>query len=96
MTRPVVLVAGGLCLVALVAGLRLGLGQAGLSETDVINRVADRYVAETGGARTDCLAVPSAVSSVWLEVRCGSGEGLAVYPVDHRGRVVEPSVGPEA
>ncbi|MEL6645322.1 MAG: hypothetical protein AAFQ79_15430 [Pseudomonadota bacterium] len=96
MTRPVVFVAGGLCLVALVAGLWLGSGQAGLTETEVINAMADRYVAETGGARTECLAVPGSAEKVWLEVRCGSGDGLAVYPVDHRGRLIAVDAAPEA
>lgn len=88
MTRSVVLVAGGLCLVALVAGLRLGAGQAGLSETQVINAYAARYVAETNGALTDCAAVPGQ-GSVWMVIRCGTpGPSGRVFEVGRNGALV--------
>lgn len=71
-----------------VAGLlvfRQGWITAHMTETDVINHYADRYVSEHGGRKTDCHAVPGAVAEVWLEVRCG---GVVIYPVDRAGRLL--------
>lgn len=80
----------------LVAGLlmfRQGWLAAHMTETDVINHYAARYVAEHGGDLRDCVAVPGR-AAVWIEVRCGK----VIYPVDRAGRlvVVTPPVGPSA
>jgi hypothetical protein len=79
-----------------VAGLflfRAGWIVANLTETDVINHFAARYVADQGeGARmTDCTAVPAADPGIWLVVRCG---GKVSYPVDRFGRLVAPRPAP--
>lgn len=63
---------------------------ANLTETDVINAYADRYVAEVAGraSRSDCAAVPGQ-GAVWLIVRCGSGDTARTYPVDRSGALVD-------
>ncbi|MEM1066942.1 MAG: hypothetical protein AAGJ74_15685 [Pseudomonadota bacterium] len=90
--RPAVIVAGALSVAAL--GFGLVLGRAGdLSETDVINHYADRYAAETGRPRTDCLAVPGA-DEVWISVRCTGAGAARVFDVDRRGRLLSGGAGP--
>lgn len=75
----------------LIAGLfafRAGYWQANLTETDVINTYAAKYVAETGGALTDCVATPGE-APVWIEVTCRSGNGEGrIYPVNRRGALL--------
>ena len=77
---------------ALIA-FRTGWIAATLTETDMIGRVAERYVAEEGGDAevTDCTAVPGTEPAVWLEVRCGAGRA---YAVDRLGRLITPGPGP--
>ena len=91
--RPVILSVGVLALVAGLVGYLLGQRQATLTETDVINAYAARYVAETGGQPTDCAAIPGP-GDVWLVIRCG-GEGLAgrVFEVDRQGNLIGASLG---
>lgn len=74
-------------LVAVVAGLGLLLGRRAVSttETQVIERVAARYVAETGAAAADCAARPAVSAGLWLVVACAGYE----YFVDSYGRVVD-------
>ena len=55
------------------------------TETEVIDRVAARYVAETGAAATDCAARPAVSAGLWLVVACAGHE----YFVDSFGRVVD-------
>lgn len=76
-----------LALVAAVAvlGLLLGGRVATTTETEVIDRVADRYVSETGATRSDCAARPAASADLWLVVACAGHE----YFVDSFGRVVD-------
>ncbi|MBV0911414.1 hypothetical protein [Anianabacter salinae] len=77
---PLFLPLAALVLVAGIAGLRLGTGQARLTETQVIDRYAARYLSEAkGAALTDCLAVPVAASDIWLTVRCGPDRTGAIY-----------------
>ncbi len=90
--RPALIVAAALSVAAL--GFGIALGRAGdLSETDVINHYADRYAAETGRPRTDCLAVPGA-GGIWLSVRCAGAGEARVFDVDRRGRLLSPAEGP--
>lgn len=74
-------VLAGLCFVAGGLGLWLGTLREPLDESAAIVAVVERYVAETGGARTDCVARPG--QGVWLEVICAQ----ARYTVTRRGRV---------
>ena len=64
---------GLLLLVVALLGLRWGSVVAALTETDVINHYAARYVAEgpEGAQETDCVARPDARGDVWLIVSCG-------------------------
>ena len=82
----------------LVAGLmmfRAGWIVARITETDVIAHYAALYVAEgpEGARMTDCSAMPSEVTGVWLVIRCGSDR---IYPVDRFGRLVVPGTGETA
>ena len=74
-------------LVAAVAALGLVLGgrAATTTETEVIERVATRYIKETGGGRSDCAARPATSAELWLVVSCGGH----AYFVDSHGRVVD-------
>lgn len=82
-------------LIAAVAGIGLLLGGRAVtgSETDVIERVAARYLAEAGpgAARADCSGRPAASPDLWLVVTCGGHE----YFVDAYGRVTHVNA-PEA
>ncbi|MEM9755539.1 MAG: hypothetical protein AAF914_06080 [Pseudomonadota bacterium] len=71
------------------AGLGLLWGRAGLppTETEVIEAMAARYVAETGGAATDCVARPGP-GEAWITVYCGRDAARHVYPVDRDGRLI--------
>lgn len=84
-----------IALIAAVAGFGLMLGgrAATTSETEVIERVAARYLddAGSGAARSDCAARPAASDDLWLVVVCGHYE----YFVDAYGRLVHVN-GPEA
>lgn len=78
---------GLVVLMAGYAGVRLGESRVDLSATEVIATYAARYVAETGGQLTDCLAVPAEVEDLWLEIIC-DGTARRVYAVDRFGRQV--------
>ncbi len=80
-------------LVALVLGtgwigLRTGGQVARLDEGAVIQAVAERYAADTGGALTDCVARPGAAGESWLRVDCNrpGAEGVT-YLVGRFGRI---------
>lgn len=77
---------GLICLVAGL-GLVLGLRAQGMTETRAIERVAARYVAETGARPSDCAARPAASAGLWLVVACAGHD----YFVDRFGRVVDVS-----
>ncbi|MEM9477253.1 MAG: hypothetical protein AAFY77_03550 [Pseudomonadota bacterium] len=87
MRRPVTWIVGLLCLVAAALGLRLGLTQSRMDDAALIERAAEAYQRETGGARTDCAAVPGQDAAIRLEVRCGAGTAIRVFTVDHLGQV---------
>lgn len=77
-------------------GLRWGWVAATISETDVINRYAERYVQERGGgaAMTDCVAMPGrADQGIWLVVRCAAPDTDSAfeYHVDRFGRLKHPA-----
>jgi hypothetical protein len=57
---------------------------APLPETRIIDAAAAAYVADTGGALTDCAARPSALEGVRLVVICADGAWVAAF--DARGR----------
>jgi hypothetical protein len=89
MARPFLLSLAGLVGLAGVLGLMLGLRAIGATETEVIERVAARYVAETGGVVTDCAARPATSGGLWLVVICGSESGRVEYFVDRTGRIAD-------
>ena len=76
---------------ALIAvALLLGKRALTTTETEVIERVADRYVSEMGDStrRMDCAAVPAASEGLWLVVSCTDLHGVRIdYFVDRFGRV---------
>ncbi|MBF9046263.1 hypothetical protein LSUCC0031_03945 [Rhodobacterales bacterium LSUCC0031] len=75
-----------------VLGLWLGMRALPPTETAIIEAQAARYVAETGGAPTDCAARPAAIAGVRLIVTCRDDW---VAAVDALGRVVTlPDLGP--
>ncbi|KUF09105.1 hypothetical protein [Pseudoponticoccus marisrubri] len=69
-------------------GFRQGWIVANLTETDVIEAMAARYLAEAGpqARASDCVARPG--REVWLVVACG-GPGMWEYRVDRLGRLKE-------
>lgn len=73
------LAAGGL---GLVAGYN-----SPVSETDVINAGAVRYVRETGGDAIDCVGLPGE-GRIWIEVRCGDGDRFRAYLFNDQGELV--------
>lgn len=71
---------------------RWGWIAATITETDVINTYAQRYLQEAGGAArlTDCVAVPGGHKDVWIMVRCAGVTGARYdYPVDKFGRLMD-------
>ena len=77
------------CLGAVIA-LLLGGRSVTTTETGVIAAVADRYVAETGAARSDCQAIPAQSEGLWLVVSCLGADGAGVdYFVDRFGNVTD-------
>jgi hypothetical protein len=81
-------------LVAVAAGIGLLLGGRAVltTETDVIEAVADRYLAEAGAGaeRTDCQARVAQSDGLWLVVICENAEGAGYeYFIDRFGRVAD-------
>ncbi|MEM8536801.1 MAG: hypothetical protein AAGF56_02955 [Pseudomonadota bacterium] len=77
-------------LAATVIAMLLGKRAAQASETEVIERIAETYLAEhaSPAARTDCHAVPAQSDGLWLVVICAQASGIgAEYFVDTFGRV---------
>ncbi len=91
--RGLLLPLAGLLTFAGAFGLWLGLRSVPPGESEIIAAQAARYVAETGGAPTDCHAVPAGIEAVRLVVIC-QAEGAAAWSVavDARGRVLEPGM----
>ena len=87
------MVAAGLAL-----ALLLGARAASTSETEVIEQVAARYVAEAGsGARlADCQAVPAQSPGLWLVVICLPQDGGGMeYFIDRFGRIADSRMRPD-
>ena len=80
-----------LLLIAAALGAGFGLRVASMDETDVIGRVADRYVDEAGqGAEpTDCVAWPGNDARTWLVVACAGDAVRREYRVNRLG-IVRP------
>ncbi|WP_187428694.1 hypothetical protein ROLI_012000 [Roseobacter fucihabitans] len=73
-------------------GFRWGWIAATITETDVINAYAQRYLDEAGAdARvTDCTAIPGDQGRIWIIIRCVSPEsGGFEYPADRFGRLLD-------
>ena len=83
---------GALVVVTAVVAFAAGWQVRGITETEVIERMAARHVAG-GGRAADCVAVPGK-GRVWIEVRCGA----VVYHAGRSGRLlrVERAGGPQA
>lgn len=67
---------------------RLGLIAATITETDVISRYAQDYVAEAGAgaALTDCHARPgNEEPGIWIVVICAGPDGVRSYHVNRFG-----------
>ncbi|MDG3040789.1 hypothetical protein [Roseicyclus marinus] len=92
MMRGIALPLSALVAVAAALGLLVGMRAVPPTETEIILEAAARYVAETGGAATECAGRPAPVAGVRLVVTCGADWALAV---DEWGRpVVLPAVEP--
>ena len=74
-------------------GLLLGWRAATTTETDVIDRIAVRYMGERGAEarRSDCRARPARSDGLWLVVICGAGAQEYTYFIDHYGRLADTS-----
>lgn len=81
-------------LVGALLAFRYGWIAATITETDVINGMAHRYVTRDGGAAaqaTDCVGLAGQVPGAWITVRCGA----FLYHVDRFGRLIDTaSTGP--
>lgn len=69
--------------------LLLGARAVTTTETQVIERVAARYLAGGGAARSDCHARPAQSDGLWLVVICEAGGGGMEYFIDRFGRVAD-------
>lgn len=94
--RRIALPLAGLLAVAGAFGLWLGLASAPPTESEIIEVQAARYVAETGGDRLECFAVPAGVEGVRLIVICEPEGGEVWYAAtDEWGQLVEDVAVPE-
>jgi len=90
MTRNVILPIAAIAALAGAFGLYLGVVSIPPSESDILDHHAARYVAETGGALTDCYGVPSGVEGVRMIVVCDPAGGAVWFvAVDAAGRAVD-------
>jgi hypothetical protein len=93
MNRSVVLPIAAILALAGAFGLYLGVVSAPVSESEILEFHAARYVAETGGARTDCYGVPSGVEGVRMIVVCErEGSEAWFVAVDEAGQAVDEDV----
>ena len=84
---------GFLVMLAGVVGYQLGKP---VSESDIINFFAQKYVDEYGGVHQDCMARPSAQPGARLEVMCESGTSpTIIFVVTNRGVLVSTQIGSE-
>ena len=88
----VLLVVAVLTLAAGTLGYLAGSRQADLSESDVINAYADRYVRDQGLDPVEtrrCHAVPGQSEPVWLIVVCAQGQATErAYFVGRNGALL--------
>jgi len=80
-------------LMGALLAFRYGWIAATITETDVINAMANRYVTQDGGADAragDCVGLAGQVDGAWITVKCGG----ILYHVTRFGRVL--SVGDKA
>lgn len=75
---------GGVALALLLGGRAVTT-----TETQVIEQVAARYLAEGGAARSDCQARPAQSEGLWLVVICEPGGGGTEYFIDRFGRIAD-------
>ncbi|MDW3222302.1 MAG: hypothetical protein R8G34_05340 [Paracoccaceae bacterium] len=71
---------------------RWGWIAAAITETDVINTYASRYLSEAGASArlTDCAATPGDHVGVWITVNCVDPSGARYdYAVDKFGRLLD-------
>ncbi len=74
-----------------VLAFRAGWRVAMMTETDVIQAFAQHYMQETGGAKSECAAAPSAVPGAWTTVQCTQLNGTErLYHVNRFGAQVFP------
>ncbi len=95
MSRMQALSLAALLAVAAGIGGLWGLRAIPPGETAIIDAAAASYVAETGGAETDCAARPSALEGVRLVVVCeGGGDDPWIMAYDASGRpvAVDPDI----
>lgn len=85
MGRGVILPLVAMVTVAAAFGLWQGLRAVPPTETEIILAQAAVYVAQTGGAPSDCAGRPAAIAGVRLVVTCGADWAVAV---DDWGRPV--------
>lgn len=78
----------GLSTLAAGFGLLWGWTSLPPTETAVIEAMAARYVAQTGGMATDCAARPGPDGQAWITVFCDGEMGRFAYPVDRQGRLI--------
>ena len=69
-----------------------------MSETEIINFYADRYVSQLGGAVTDCVARPSTIDGARMEITCRKPDQGVTYVVGPRGGLITERLvqGPDA
>ncbi len=88
----VLVVVAALTVAAGTLGYVAGKRQASLSETDVINAYAARYVQDRGldpAEIRQCHAVPGQSDPVWLVVVCAQGQAAErAYFVGHNGALL--------
>ena len=82
-----------LCLLVALAGLRWGLASQPWTETEIIEAMTARYIAETGGQAVDCYGRPGPDGLAFLTVYCEGSAGRFVYPSDRFGRLVAAEEG---
>ncbi|SHH26757.1 hypothetical protein [Marivita hallyeonensis] len=66
---------GLVTLVGALLAFRYGWIAATITETDVINAYANRYLTQDGGPEArvgDCVGLAGQVDGAWITVRCGS------------------------
>ena len=86
MNRVVLAVIVALAATAAVLGLAAGWRYVTLDEGRVIERYAQLYRDETGGALIDCVAQPGQ-GDIWLVIRC-NGVETRTFHVGHRGQLL--------